>query len=96
MSFINRDKEGQKYLVCNSDESEPGTSKDRFIMQKNPHQLIEGMAIGGYVMGATVGYNYIRGEFWEPYERMEQAIIDAYAAGLLGKNIKLLIIFFHY
>lgn len=86
-SFIKRDTPGQKYIVCNSDEGEPGTFKDRDILRFNPHQLIEGMAIAGYVMGATVGYNYIRGEFYEPGARMEQAVSDAYAAGLLGKNI---------
>ena len=68
-SFIKRDAPGQKYVVCNSDEGEPGTCKDRDILRYNPHQLIEGMAIGGYVMGATVGYNYIRGEFHEPIQR---------------------------
>ena len=86
-SFMNRNTPGQKYVVCNSDEGEPGTCKDREILTLNPHQLIEGMAIAGYVMGATVGYNYIRGEFWLPYNRTEQAIQEAYAAGLLGKNI---------
>ncbi|OGV35987.1 MAG: NADH oxidoreductase (quinone) subunit F [Legionellales bacterium RIFCSPHIGHO2_12_FULL_35_11] len=86
-SFINRNTPGQKYVVCNSDEGEPGTCKDRDILRNNPHQLIEGLAIAGYTMGATVGYNYIRGEFWEPYERIEQALKEAYAAGLLGKNI---------
>lgn len=86
-SFINRETPGQKYVVCNSDEGEPGTCKDRDILRYNPHQLIEGMAIAGYVMGASVGYNYIRGEFWEPFERMEEALEEAYAAGLLGKNI---------
>lgn len=86
-SFMNRNSPIQKYVVCNSDEGEPGTCKDRDILRKNPHQLIEGMAIAGYVMGATVGYNYIRGEFWEPFERMESALKEAYAAGLLGKNI---------
>jgi len=60
---------GQKYIVCNSDEGEPGTCKDRDILRFNPHAVIEGMAIAGYTIGATVGYNYIRGEFWEPYER---------------------------
>lgn len=87
MSFVNRDKEGQKYLVCNSDESEPGTSKDRFIMQKNPHQLIEGMAIAAYTMGATVGYNYMRGEFMAEFESCEKALKEAKKAGLIGKNI---------
>lgn len=87
-SFMNRDAPGQKYVVCNSDEGEPGTCKDRDIMRYNPHQLIEGMAIAGYTMGATVGYNYIRGEFWEPFERMEVALREAYDAGYLGKNIQ--------
>lgn len=86
-SFMNRNAPIQKYVVCNSDEGEPGTCKDREILQNNPHQLIEGMAIAGYVIGATVGYNYIRGEFWLPFERCEAALKEAYAAGLLGKNI---------
>jgi len=86
-SFIKRDTPGQKYIVCNSDEGEPGTCKDREILRLNPHQLIEGMAIAGYVMGMTVGYNYLRGEFWEPYECCEAALKEAYAAGLLGKNL---------
>ena len=86
-SFINRDAPGQKYIVCNSDEGEPGTCKDRDILRYNPHQLIEGMAIAAYAMGATVGYNYIRGEYWEPYQRMEAALAEAYAQGLLGKNL---------
>jgi NADH-quinone oxidoreductase subunit F len=79
----------QKYAVCNSDESEPGTCHDRDILRYNPHSLIEGMAIGGYAMGATVGYNYIRGEFLaEPVPRFEAALEEAYAAGRLGKNIQ--------
>lgn len=86
-SFMNREAPIQKYVVCNSDEGEPGTCKDREILTNNPHQLIEGMAIAGYVMGATVGYNYIRGEFWLPFEHCEQALQEAYAAGLLGKDI---------
>ncbi|WP_018623381.1 NADH-quinone oxidoreductase subunit NuoF [Kangiella aquimarina] len=86
-SFMPRHAPGQKYVVCNSDEGEPGTFKDRDILRFNPHQLIEGMAIGGYVMGATVGYNYMRGEFYEPIERFEQALEEAYKEGLLGKDI---------
>lgn len=86
-SFIRRDIPGQKYILCNADEGEPGTCKDRDILLFNPHQLIEGMIIGGYAMGATVGYNYIRGEFWEPFERFEAALDEARRAGLLGKNI---------
>jgi len=86
-SFMPRHAPGQKYIVCNSDEGEPGTCKDRDILRYNPHALIEGMAIGAYCVGATVGYNYIRGEFWEPYERFEAALEEAYGAGLLGKKI---------
>ncbi len=86
-SFIRRDVPGQKYVLCNSDEGEPGTCKDRDILRFNPHQIIEGMAIGAYAMGATVGYNYIRGEYWEPYERFEAALNEARQAGLLGNNI---------
>ena len=86
-SFINRDAPGDVYLVCNSDEGEPGTFKDRDILRYNPHQLVEGMIIAGYAIGARAGYNYIRGEFWEPYERFEAAIEEARAAGFLGKNI---------
>ncbi|MEO8020187.1 MAG: NADH-quinone oxidoreductase subunit F, partial [Pseudomonadota bacterium] len=87
-SFMPRDATMQKYAVCNSDESEPGTCHDRDILRFNPHSLIEGMAIGGYCMNATVGYNYIRGEFLgEPVPRFEAALKEAYAAGLLGKNI---------
>jgi len=86
-SFMPRNAPGQKYVVCNSDEGEPGTFKDRDILRFNPHQLVEGMAIAAYTLGATAGYNYIRGEFWEPYERYEAALEEAYKAGLLGKNI---------
>jgi NADH-quinone oxidoreductase subunit F len=86
-SFINRAAPGDKYIVCNSDEGEPGTFKDRDIMRYNPHALIEGMIIAGYAIGATAGYNYIRGEFWEPYERFEAALAEAREAGFLGENI---------
>ena len=86
-SFMPRTAPGQKYIVCNSDEGEPGTCKDRDILRYNPHALVEGMAIAGYVIGASVGYNYIRGEFWEPYERFDAAIEEARNAGLLGDNI---------
>ncbi|MEE8055737.1 MAG: NADH-quinone oxidoreductase subunit F, partial [Gammaproteobacteria bacterium] len=87
-SFMPRAAPMQKYVICNSDESEPGTCKDRDILRFNPHALIEGMAIGGYAMGATIGYNYIRGEFMdEPYRRIENAIEEACREGYLGKNI---------
>jgi NADH-quinone oxidoreductase subunit F len=86
-SFVQRHAPGPKYVLCNSDEGEPGTCKDRDILRYNPHQLIEGMAIAGYVMGCEVGYNYLRGEFFEPFNRMEAALAEARAAGLLGQNI---------
>ena len=84
-----KDDGRQKYLVCNSDESEPGTCHDREILRYNPHALVEGMAIAGFAMGATVAYNYIRGEFLgEPVPRFQGALDEAYEAGWLGKNIK--------
>ena len=86
-SFIKHDAPGQKYVLCNADEGEPGTCKDRELLLQNPHQLIEGLAIAGYAMGATVVYNYIRGEFHEPYERFEKALDEARQAGFVGKNI---------
>ncbi len=85
-SFIPRNSPGDKYVVCNSDEGEPGTCKDRDIMRFNPHQLVEGLAIACYVMGAKRAYNYIRGEFWEPFVRVEQAIAEATQEGLIGLN----------
>jgi NADH-quinone oxidoreductase subunit F len=86
-SFMPRQFPGAKYLVCNSDEGEPGTFKDRDILRYNPHIVIEGMAIGAYAMGIPVGYNYIHGEIWDVYERFEQALEEARAAGYLGDKI---------
>jgi NADH-quinone oxidoreductase subunit F len=86
-SFMPARFAGDKYVVCNSDEGEPGTFKDRDILRYNPHALIEGMIIGGYAMGCTRGYNYIHGEIWDVYERCEEAIREAYDAGFLGKDI---------
>ena len=86
-SFMPRQFPGQKYLVCNSDEGEPGTCKDRDIMQYNPHSVIEGMAIAAYAMGISVGYNYIHGEIFATYLRFEEALEEARAAGLLGDGI---------
>ncbi len=86
-SFMPRQFPGQKYLVCNSDEGEPGTCKDRDILQYNPHIVIEGMAIAAYAMGITVGYNYIHGEIFATYERFEAALDEARAAGYLGDQI---------
>jgi len=86
-SFMPRSFPGKKYLVCNSDEGEPGTFKDRDILRYNPHIVIEGMAIAAYSMGIPVGYNYIHGEIWDEYERFEEALKEAYAAGFLGNKI---------
>jgi NADH-quinone oxidoreductase subunit F len=86
-SFMPRHFEGAKYLVCNSDEGEPGTFKDRDILRYNPHAVIEGMAIAAYAMGVKVGYNYIHGEIWEAYERFEEALEEARAAGFLGDKL---------
>jgi NADH-quinone oxidoreductase subunit F len=86
-SFMPRQFPGAKYLVCNSDEGEPGTCKDRDILAYNPHIVIEGMAIAAYAMGVQVGYNYIHGEIFEIYERFEEALEEARAAGYLGDKI---------
>ena len=86
-SFMPRGAKGPKYLVCNSDEGEPGTFKDRDILRYNPHVVIEGMAIAAYAMGIPIGYNYIHGEIWEVYERFEEALEEARAAGYVGTNI---------
>jgi NADH-quinone oxidoreductase subunit F len=86
-SFMPQQFAGDKYVVCNSDEGEPGTFKDRDILRHNPHSLIEGMAIAAYAMGCARGYNYIHGEIWDVYERCEEAVAEAYAAGFLGKDI---------
>jgi len=87
-SFMPRQFPGQKYLVCNSDEGEPGTAKDRDILTYNPHVVIEGMAIAAYAMGITVGYNYIHGEIFHTYKRFEEALQEARDAGLLGDRIQ--------
>lgn len=86
-SFMPRQFPGQKYLVCNSDEGEPGTCKDREILMYNPHIVIEGMAIAAYAMGVSVGYNYIHGEIFAAYDRFELALDEARRAGLLGSHI---------
>jgi NADH-quinone oxidoreductase subunit F len=86
-SFMPRMFPGAKYLVCNSDEGEPGTCKDRDILAYNPHIVIEGMAIAAYAMGIKTGYNYIHGEIFEVYERFEAALEEARAGGFLGDNI---------
>jgi NADH-quinone oxidoreductase subunit F len=86
-SFMPRQFPGAKYLVCNSDEGEPGTCKDRDLLMFNPHIVIEGMAIAAYAMGVRVAYNYIHGEIFEVYERFEEALEEARAAGYLGDAI---------
>lgn len=86
-SFMPKNYQDSKYLVCNSDEGEPGTFKDRDIMRYNPHALIEGMIIAAYAMGISTGYNYIHGEIWEVYKRFEEALDEARAAGYLGQAI---------
>ena len=86
-SFMPRMFPGPKYLVCNSDEGEPGTCKDRDILLYNPHIVIEGMAIAAYAMGIKTGYNYIHGEIFEAYERFELALEEARSGGFLGDNI---------
>ena len=85
--FIPEELEGEVYLVCNSDEGEPGTFKDRDIMRHNPHLLIEGIVLAGYILGARVAYNYIHGEIWEVYEHMEKMVAAAEAAGYLGDKV---------
>jgi len=86
-SFMPRQFAGPKFLMCNSDEGEPGTCKDREILQFNPHIVIEGMLIAAYAMNIGTGYNYIHGEIFQIYERFEEALAEARAAGLLGDNI---------
>ncbi len=86
-SFMPRQSPGAKYMVCNSDEGEPGTFKDRDILRYNPHAVIEGMVIAGYATGSTAGYNYIHGEIWDIYEQFEEALAEARAAGYVGGNI---------
>ena len=86
-SFMPRQFPGQKYLVCNSDEGEPGTCKDRDILMYNPHIVIEGMAIAAFAMGIGVGCNYMHGEIFQVYDRFEEALREAREAGYLGQNI---------
>lgn len=86
-SFVPKDVQGPKYLICNNDEGEPGTFKDRYICELSPHMLIEGMVIAAYAIGATKGYIYTRCEFYSEIAWLEAAIKEAYEAGFLGKNI---------
>ncbi len=86
-SFLARPEGVERYLVCNADESEPGTFKDRYLMEVIPHLLIEGMITSSYALGAKTSYIYIRGEYFYVARILEKALDEAYAAGLLGKNI---------
>jgi NADH-quinone oxidoreductase subunit F len=86
-SFIPKDPTIAKYLICNADESEPGTFKDRVIIENDPHLLLEGVMIASYAIEAAVGYIYIRGEYEFGARRLELAIDEAYAKGYLGRNI---------
>jgi NADH-quinone oxidoreductase subunit F len=85
--FTRREKNEPKFLICNADEGEPGTFKDRVLLKNNPHLLIESMIIGGYAIGASKGFIYIRGEYFEEIKRLNEAITEAKAKGYLGKNI---------
>jgi NADH-quinone oxidoreductase subunit F len=86
-SFMPRESDLPRYLVCNADESEPGTFKDRLLMEKDPHLVLEGCLIAAYAMGASITFIYIRGEFAGPARILERAIAEAYEAGLAGRNI---------
>jgi NADH-quinone oxidoreductase subunit F len=85
--FIPKDSPKPKYLICNADESEPGTCKDRVLMEQDPHVVVEGMAIAAYAIQSHLAFIYVRGEFVKPYRTMEKAIEEAYRKGFLGKNI---------
>ena len=86
-SFVPKDSPKQKYVVCNADESEPGTFKDRYLMERDPHALIEGMIIAGWALGSNTGYIYTRGEYKYLIDIMDVALAEARDAGFLGKNI---------
>ena len=86
-SFMPKPDGRQRFIVCNADESEPGSCKDRYVMEDDPHQLIEGMIIAGYAIGATLGVIYIRGEYYHAYNRLYDAIKEARAKGYLGEGV---------
>jgi len=86
-SFVPKASPKARYIVCNADESEPGTFKDRELMEKNPHLLLEGMILAGYAIGSSLGYIYLRGEFEYIQQIIDKAIAEARAAGLLGENV---------
>jgi len=85
--FVPKDPEKAKYLVCNCDESEPGTFKDHLIIMNDPHQLIEGIIIASFAIGAKTSFIYCRGEFFEGIKKLRTAVAEAYERGFLGKNI---------
>ncbi|HRO73963.1 MAG TPA: NADH-quinone oxidoreductase subunit F, partial [Saprospiraceae bacterium] len=87
-SFLDKSTDKPRYLLCNADESEPGTFKDRLLMEKIPHLLIEGMIVSSYALGCRTSYIYIRGEYMFILRILEKAIKEAYAKGFLGENIK--------
>lgn len=86
-SFVPKDSGKPHYLCCNADEGEPGTFKDRLLMERDPHQMVEGMIIAAYAINSNIAYVYIRGEYFLSISKVEEAIAAAYAAGYLGKNI---------
>src|SRR5579864_2719142 len=86
-SFVPKNINKPKYMVCNADESEPGTCKDRPLIEYDPHQMIEGIIIGGFAIGAHQGYIYVRGEYRYLLDIVDRAVEEAYARGYLGKNI---------
>ncbi len=86
-SFVPKDSPKTKYVVCNADESEPGTFKDRYLMERDPHALIEGMLIAGFALGSTTGYIYTRGEYRYLIDIMDVALAEAREAGILGDNV---------
>lgn len=86
-SFMPPDDGRQRFIVCNADESEPGSCKDRYLMEDDPHQLIEGMIIAGHAIRATLGIIYVRGEYWHAYQRLEAAIAEARERGILGRGV---------
>src|SRR5256885_9167174 len=88
MTFIQKDSPKPKYLVVNADEGEPGTFEERYIRERDPHALLEGMMIAAYAIGSHKAYVYIRGEYFRPAQRFSRAVEEAYARGWLGKNIQ--------
>ncbi len=86
-SFISQDGEKPKYLINNADESEPGTFKDRLLINKTPHQILEGMIVASYAIGCNTAFIYIRGEFFKEYQLLEKVVAEAYEENLLGKGI---------